>query len=57
MAEFRYVNLPVKSGKTGSAQVADLANAELAEYVADGWEPLTAVPGAAIGQIGFLLRR
>lgn len=58
MAEYKFVFLPAKSGRTKGTEVAELATLELnRDYVPQGWEPVSTVPGSAIGTIGFLLRR
>lgn len=58
MAEYLFVYLPAKSGKTKSAEIADSATFELnRDYVTKGWQPVSIAPGGAVGQVGFLLAR
>lgn len=58
MTEYKYVSLPTLGKEVRSDDVNAFASKELnEEYVAKGWEVVNATRPAAIGPIGFLLRR
>jgi len=58
MAEYRYVSLPSDGKEIRSEQVDAYASAELnLEWISQGWEVANVTRPAAIGAIGFLLKR
>jgi len=58
MAEYKYVSLPTVGKEVRSERVDEYASAELNEkWVSAGWEVVNVTRPAAVGPIGFLLRR
>lgn len=56
--EYQFVRLPTNGKETRSEQVEQFASAELnREWIAHGWEAISATQPTGIGRVGFLLRR